>query len=265
MYQLNRANKKLCMLAVLLAAPCAALAQATAPAAKPAETAEPAAAPQAMTPEKFHELVQRVTFFRGAYAREITGFSFAIPRGWHLADNADARRLEAGSGRPDDTFLAAWVVSEAQPLTQATPVVRVRWRGDGLIAIGTIEDIAPDLLVTFAEKHPPELRLVSSPGKFMHYVAPPLLDNKTALWVEERADASGKGSVFDCHAVHLARRGFLEFSMIGVDAATQKTCAATLRMFTDTLKFDPSRDYPASVEGVPKAPYNLAQLITQTK
>ena len=269
MYPLNRANKtmRITLAVLVLAASCAASAQGTAPAAKPAETAasEPAAAPQAMTPEKFHELVQRVTFFRGAYAREITGFSFAIPKGWHLADNADARRLEAGSGRPDDTVLAAWVVSEAQPLTQATPVVRVRWRGDGLIAIGTIEDIAPDLLVTFAEKHPPELRLASSPGKFMRYVAPPLLDNKTALWVEERADASGKGSVFDCHAVHLARRGFLEFSMIGVDAATQKTCAATLRMFTDTLKFDPSRDYPASVEGVPKAPYNLAQLITQTK
>jgi len=240
-----------------------AFAQDTA--AKAPETAAASAAPEAMKPEQFHELVQRVTFYRGAYAREITGFSFTIPKGWHLADNADARRLEAATGRPEDQFLAAWVTPEAVPLTQTSPVVRVRWRGDGLITTGTIEDIAPDLLVAFAEKHPPEQRLASSPGKFIRYVAPPLLDNKTALWVEERADASGKGSVFDCHAVHRARRGLLEFSMIGADTNTQKTCPATLRMFADSLKFDPARDYPASTEGYAKAPYNLAQLITQTK
>jgi hypothetical protein len=231
---------------------------------KAAKEPEVAVTPEAMTPDKFHELVQRVTFYRGAYAREITGYSFAIPKGWHLADNADARRLESGMGRPDDQYLAAWIVAESSPLTQQSPIVRVRWRGDGLVQTGTIEDISADLLVAFAEKHTPEQRLVSSPGKFQHFVAPPLLDNKTAAWVEERADASN-GSVFDCHAVHLSRRGFLEFSMIGVDANTSKTCAATLRMFTDSLKFDPARDYPAAIEGVAKAPYNLAQLITQTK
>lgn len=251
----------LAVLAISVGAP--TLAQNTA--TKTPEAAAAPVTPEAMTPDKFHELVQRVTFFRGAYAREITGYSFAIPKGWHLADNADARRLEAGMGRPDDQYLAAWIVAEATPLTQQSPVVRVRWRGDGLVPTGTIEDIGPDLLVAFAEKHTPEQRLVSSPGKFLHFVAPPLLDNKTAAWVEERADANGKGSVFDCHAVHLARRGFLEFSMIGVDANTSKTCAATLRMFTDSLKFEPTRDYPATTEGVAKAPYNLAQLITQTK
>lgn len=265
MFTTTDANRtvRVLLTALSLTAFCApALAQDTAAKAPEAATA---ATPEAMTPDKFRELVQRVTFFRGSYAREITGYSFAIPKGWHFADNADARRLEAGVGRPDDQFLAVWIVSETQPLTQQSPVVRVRWRGEGLVQTGTIEDIAPDLLVTFAEKHPAEQRLASSPGKFLRYVTPPLLDNKTASWVEERAGADAKGSVFDCHAVHLARRGFLEFSMIGVDANTSNTCAATLRMFTDSLKFEPSRDYPATIEGHAKAPYNLAQLITQTK
>ncbi len=168
------------------------------------------------------------------------------------------------TGHPDDPDVVAWIVALNQPVTNPqTWVVRVRWRGDGLIA-ATPADLETKQLEA-AMARPAEKRLASSAGTFKRFVDEPELVGHVVDWVEERTPAVGKGPVFDCHAVRLARRGILEFSIIGVSEAVSKTCGATLQGFTEKLTFDGEHDYPDQPGTNPKAAYSLAGLVTQTK
>ena len=166
-----------------------------------------------------------------------------VPTTFHLAENSDARNLEMATGHPDDPDVVAWIVALNQPVTNPqTWVVRVRWRGDGVIA-ATPADLETKQLEA-AMARPAEKRLASSAGTFKRFVDEPELIGHVVDWVEERTPASGKGPVFDCHAVRLARRGILEFSIIGVSEAVSKTCGATLQAFTEKLTFDGEHEYP---------------------
>jgi len=228
-------------------------------AAAPAEAAAPATPPPSLK-----EVASHVQWYRGAYSREATGFQFTVPSNYHLAENNDARNLEMATGHPDDVDVVAWIVALNQPITNPqTWVVRVRWRGDGVVA-ATPADLEAKQLDA-ARARPTEKRLASSDGTFKRFVDEPELIGRVVDWVEERTPASGKGSVFDCHAVRLARRGILEFSIIGVNEAVAKTCAATLQGFTEKLTFDEAHEYPDQPGTNPKAPYTLAGLVTQTK
>jgi hypothetical protein len=221
-------------------------------------------APAAEQPPNLREVASHVQWYRGLYSREATGFQFMVPATYHLAENNDARNLEMATGHPDDPDVVAWIVALNQPVTNPqTWVVRVRWRGDGVIA-ATPADLEAKQLEA-ARARPAEKRLASSEGTFKRFVDEPELIGHVVDWVEERTPASGKGSVFDCHAVRLARRGILEFSIIGVNEAVAKTCAATLQGFTEKLTFDEAHEYPDQAGSNPKAPYSLAGLVTQTK
>lgn len=248
---------------------CSASAIAAAPPAKGAAKAEAAAtsdapAPATDKPPSLKEVAAHVQWYRGNYSRIATGFEFPVPTTFHLAENNDARNLEMATGHPDDPDIVAWIVPLNLPVTSPQSwVVRVRWRGDGVIAANPADLETKSLEAALARS--PERRLASSGGSFKRFVDTPQLTGHVVDWVEERTPASGKGSVFDCHAVRLARRGILEFSIVGVNEAVSKTCAETLHSFTDQLTFDELHEYPAQTGTNPKAAYSLAGLVTQTK
>lgn len=246
----------------------ATAAGAASPPAKGAK-AEPAAATtaaatDAQPPPSLRQVAAHVQWYRGGYSRIATGFEFSIPPTFHLAENNDARNLEMASGHPDDNDLVAWAVPlNVQVTNPQVWVVRIRWRGDGLV---NADPAALDTKqIESAMARQPEKRLASSGGTFKRFVDAPELSGHIVDWVEERTPASGKGSLFDCHAVRLARRGILEFSIIGVSEAVQKGCADTLRAFTDKLTFDETHEYPAQPGTTPKAPYSLSSLVAQTR
>ena len=246
----------------------AATAGAATPPAKGAK-AEPAPTPaeakaDTQPPPSLRQVAAHVQWYRGGYSRIATGFEFTIPATFHLAENNDARNLEMASGHPDDNDLVAWAVPLSVQVTNPQVwVVRIRWRGDGLVNADPAE--LDTKQVEAARSRQPEKRLASSGGTFKRFVDPPELSGHVVDWVEERTPANGKGSLFDCHAVRLARRGILEFSIVGVSEAVQKGCADTLRAFTDKLTFDDTHEYPAQPGTNPKAPYSLAALVAQTR
>jgi len=230
----------------------------------PAAPAAEAAPAPAEKPATLREVASHVQWYRGSYAREATGFQFPVPATYHLAESNDARNLEMASGRPDDPEAVAWIVPLNMPITNPqTWVVRVRWRGDGLINANPADLEAPQL--QSAQARPAEKRLSSSGGAFKAFVETPQLRGHVVNWVEERTPASGKGAVFDCHAIRLARRGILEFSIVGVSDAVRKTCTETLRTFADNVTFDSAHEYPDPPGTTPKAPYSLSTLVAQTK
>jgi hypothetical protein len=242
---------------------------AAAPPAKGASTPPPppaadAAAPAAEKQPSLREVAAHVQWYRGSYSREATGFQFSVPPTFHLAESNDARNLEMASGHPDDPDAVAWIVPLNTPIANPqTWVVRVRWRGDGLVNANPADLETAQLDSAMAR--PAEKRLASSGGTFKSFVESPQLRGHVVNWVEERTPANGKGAQFDCHAVRLARRGILEFSIIGVGDAVRKTCTETLRTFTDKLTFDDLHEYPDQAGTTPKAPYSLSTLVAQTK
>ena len=260
--------RKLPIAAALTAILYAATSGAATPPAKGAkaapEAAPAAAATDAQPPPSLRQVAAHVQWYRGGYSRIATGFQFTIPATFHLAENNDARNLEMASGHPDDNDLVAWAVPlNVQVTSPQVWVVRIRWRGDGLVNADPAE--LDTKRVEAAMSRQPERRLASSGGTFKRFVDAPELSGHVVDWVEERTPASGKGALFDCHAVRLARRGILEFSIVGVSEAVQKGCAETLRAFTDKLTFDDLHEYPAQPGTSPKAPYSLAALVAQTR
>ncbi len=99
----------------------------------------------------------------------------------------------------------------------------------------------------------------------MCFVSAPARREHVFDWVEARDGEGSKDSVYDCHAVRLARKGMLEFSIVGVNEEVQKTCLETLRPIADHVKFRDPLDYPAVVKGERTAPYTLGGLISQTQ
>jgi hypothetical protein len=258
--------RKITIAAVLASMFCAGTAIAAAP---PKAGSKPEAAPapaDTTTPAdkvpSLREVAAHVQWYRGNYSRTATGFEFQIPSNYHLAENNDARNLEMASGHPDDPDAVAWIAPLNEVLTNPQAwVIRVRWRGDGLITASSADLESKQLETAMAL--PAEKRLASSGGNFKRFVDEPQLVGHVVDWVEER-NVNGKG-VFDCHAVRLARRGLLEFSIIGVSEAIAKNCAETLHAFTDKVSFDESHEYPQQAGTNPKAAYSLTNLVTQTK
>lgn len=255
-------------IALLTALNVASVVAATPPAkgakADAAAAPAPPAAADAQPMPTLRQVAAHVQWYRGGYSRIATGFQFTIPSNFHLAENNDARNLEMASGHPDDNDLVAWAVPlNVQVTNPQVWVVRIRWRGDGLVNADPAELDTKQIEAAMARQ--PEKRLASSGGTFKRFVDAPELSGHVLDWVEERTPATGKVAMFDCHAVRLARRGILEFSIVGVSDAVQKTCAATLRAFTDKLTFDETHEYPAQPGTNPKSPYSLAALVAQTR
>jgi hypothetical protein len=221
--------------------------------------------PRVASAEDLRWLASRVTFYRGRFERPTTGYTLTIPSAFHLLDNADARRMEAAFGHPLDKKLVAWGVEQNLALTDpALWVVRMRWMNEGLVVASAGELDATGLLnAARTQTHVP--RLASSGGSLQRFVAAPAHDGNVIYWVEERLPEGAKTSVFDCHALRLARKGVLEFSIVGARDALQKSCLATLRAFAQTVTFEPALDYPTVTAGVVLAPYSLSGLIAQTQ
>lgn len=251
-------------LGVLLLATCLASA---ASARQPADAA-PAAedpAPARVSSEEWRGIANRVVFYRGRFERPTTGYTMIIPTDFHLLDNADARRLEIALGHPDDKHLVAWAVDRNIALTDPQLwVVRVRWMNEGLVVASSGELDAAGLLKA-AQTQPHVPRLAGSGGKLQRFVAAPARNGNEIDWVEQRQPDAAKSSVYDCHALRLARKGVLEFSIVGAGENRQAFCLATLRAFAQNVSFDPELEYPANTEGNKLAPYSLSGLIAQTQ
>ena len=241
---------------VALASP----AMRTPPSPEPATEAEP---PRRATPAELQRLAEKVDFMRGRFAREAIGMRFEIPRSQHLLAGADARHADTALRGEHDTHLVGWMVDANKTLTDANlRVVRLRWRHDGLVAA---EPAMPDsdalLEATRTRTHVP--RLFGSGGSLLRYDSPPARDGATVVWSEERQLDGVKASVFDCHAVRLARKGVLEFSIAGVDAKAAKSCVDELSSLAASVQFDAGTDYPPQADNEPVAPYTLDALIAQ--
>lgn len=227
-------------------------------------TAPADAPPRRVTPSELRYLTSAVTFSRGRFAREILGLQFDIPSGYHMLDGVQARRVQGALTGSADEQLIGMVIGEDGVFSDPTlPIVQLRWLNDGLVT-PTAEALDPAPLLAAATAGPHISRLVDSGGHLLRYVSPPIRSGPTIVWSEERQLADAKKTSFDCHALRLARKGVLEFSLVGLDAAAVKSCAATLRQFVDRSRFLPDYDYPAEGDSARLAPYSLVSLITQT-
>ncbi|HEY8009704.1 MAG TPA: DUF2167 domain-containing protein [Rudaea sp.] len=245
---------------------CLSLAAGSSVAQPAADEPPPAdAVPQRASPQELRHVASRVTFYRGRFERTITGYTMEIPAGFHLIDSNDARLLDAALGRPFDKRLVASVMELNLALTDPQLwLVRVRWMNEGLVVASAGELDAKGLLdAARSQTHVP--RLAGSGGTLQRFVVPPTRTGAEVDWVEERLPEGAKTTVFDCHALHLARKGVLEFSIVGASAGLQKTCLATVREFAQSVSFDPSLDYPAVPGSNFLAPYSLSGLIAQTQ
>ncbi|MGH8121876.1 MAG: DUF2167 domain-containing protein [Rudaea sp.] len=234
--------------------------------AQPAADEPPAdAVPQRASAQELRDLAAHVTFYRGRFERTITGYTLEIPRGFHLIDSADARLLDIALGRPLDKRLVASLMELNLALTDPQLwLVRVRWMNEGLVVASAGELDAKGLLD--AARHEPHVpRLAGSGGTLLRFVSAPVRAGAEVDWVEERLPERTKTSVFDCHALRLARKGVLEFSIIGAGPGLQKTCLATVRELAQSVSFDPSLDYPEVPGSNTLAPYSLSGLIAQTQ
>jgi hypothetical protein len=237
-------------------------AMRTPPSPEPATEAEP---PRRATPAELQRLAEKVDFLRGRFVREAIGMRLDIPRNQHLLAGADARHADTALRGEYDAYLVGWMIAANKTLTDANlRIVRVRWRHDGLVAAeSTMPDA--DALVEAAHARAYAPRLFGSGGSLLRYDSPPARDGATVVWSEERQLDGAKASVFDCHAVRLARKGVLEFSIAGVDAKAAKSCVGELSSLAASVQFDAGTDYPAQAEGEPPAPYTLDALIAQTQ
>lgn len=228
----------------------------------PATEADP---PRRATPTELKRLAETVVFERGRFVREAIGMRMDIPRGQHIVAGTDARRVDTALRGENDTHLIGWVIDANKTLTDPNlRIVRLRWRHDGLVAPNPAP-FDPAALIEGANARAPMPRLSGSGGTLLRYEAAPVREGSTVLWSEERQPAGESKSVYDCHALRLARKGVLELSIIGVDAKTAKSCPDELGALAASVRFEPELDYPAQIEGERLAPYSLGALIAQTQ
>ncbi|MBS0582273.1 MAG: hypothetical protein JSS42_04145 [Proteobacteria bacterium] len=242
------------------AAPASPERSSTQPASALADEAEPA---RRATAEELRGLAGRVAFLRGRYAREAIGMHLDIPRGQHMLAGTEARRADAALRGVDDTHLIGWMIAQDRTISDPNlRIVRLRWRHDGLVA-GDAAD--PAALLDAAHTRPRVPRLAGSGGTLLRYDVAPEREGSTIVWSEERQPEGAATSVHDCHALRLARKGVLEFSIVGVDAKAAQSCADELRSLAATVRFDAESDYPARIQGERLAAYSLSGMITQTQ
>jgi len=228
---------------------------------------EPAAEepPRRATPAELRRLAEILSFQRGRFVREAVGMNFDIPRGQHLLAGADARRVDTALRGENDTHLIGWMIPADKTLTDPNlHVVRIRWRHDGLVATDSAP-LDPAALLAAAQAQTRVPRLSGSGGTLLGYDAAPERQGSTIVWSEERQPEGATTSVFDCHALRLARKGVLEFSIVGADAKAAKSCTDELRALATAVRFDASADYPEQAQGERVAVYSLVGLITQTQ
>ncbi len=229
------------------------------------ETSAGNAAPQPASPAEMRYLASQVTFYRGRFERPITGYALMIPSAFHLLDYPDARRVDTALGHPLDHHLVGMAVDRDIALTDPHLwLVRVRWLSDGLV-VAKAGELDAKGLIDAAHSQPHVPRLAGSGGTLRRFVDAPVRDGAEIDWVEERLPEDAKISVLDCHALRLARKGVLEFSVVGVGPGLQKTCLASVREFAQSVSFDPTLDYPMVPGSNFLAPYSLSGLIAQTQ
>jgi hypothetical protein len=241
------------------AAPTSAAAQTSSSSADQGEPVRRA------TPAELRSLAEHVAFLRGRYAREAIGMRMDIPRGQHLLAGAEARRADIALRGVDDAHLIGWMIADNKNLTDANlHIVRLRWRHDGLVA-GDAATLEPAALLDAAHAQPRVPRLAGTDGALLRYVDAPVREGSTVIWSEERQPENAKTSVFDCHALRLARKGVLEISIVGADAKAAKSCVGELGALAATVHFEAESDYPARIQGERLATYSLSGMITQTQ
>ncbi|HEX7916185.1 hypothetical protein [Rudaea sp.] len=229
----------------------------------PAQASEAEPPPRPATAAELNDLAAHVLFLRGRFVREAIGMRLDIPRGQHLLAGTDARNTDTALRGEVDAHLIGWMIAVDRTITDPNlRIVRLRWRHDGLVA-GDAAD--PAALLDIAHAHSPAPRLAGSGGTLVRYDVAPEREGSTIIWSEERQPEGAATSAHDCHALRLARKGVLEFSIVGVDANAATACTTELRALVATVRFDPESDYPAQIQGEHLAPYSLSGMVTQTQ
>jgi hypothetical protein len=229
----------------------------------PAQVSEAEPPPRPATTAELNDLAAHVLFLRGRFVREAIGMRVDIPRGQHLLAGTDARVADTALRGEVDPHLIGWMIAVDKTITDPNlRIVRLRWRHDGLVA-GDAAD--PAALLDAAHTRTPAPRLAGSGGTLVRYDVAPEREGSTIIWSEERQPEGAASSVHDCHALRLARKGVLEFSIVGVDAKAAQSCTDELRSLVATVRFDAESDFPAQIQSEHLAAYSLSGMITQTQ
>ncbi|HWU52634.1 MAG TPA: DUF2167 domain-containing protein [Tahibacter sp.] len=229
-----------------------------------AEFENPAPVPVQERPAEtisYAEAARRAVFNRGRYTREAIGVTIDVPAKFRLINAADARRMDRSRGRPEDNRVLGWIIHEKLALTDPDAWhVNMRWLSDGWIAAAPLDAVA--LLDDAQRNKTPNPRVVVSNGDLLGYAAAPQFDGQVLDWTEERLLVNSDDRVVDCHALHLGRRGALEFSIVGMPSASAALCQSTVRLLAARTSFMPGKEYAeAPPEGL-RAPYTVAALTT---
>lgn len=238
-------------------------ASASAPRSREPDTPARAQTAEELAPPPLRVVLRAVTFQHGGMERSSAGFQLVIPDHFRGLSATDAHRLEASMRQTPDIREIAWVAHESVALDAPDAWhVSVRWLPDGWVAGSGMLD--PWQLLKAAQ-HATSGRLAGSGGDLIGYAVAPSAEDGVYNWVEERLPAGAPASVLDCHAIKLARRGVLEFTVAGQPVGTQQLCGATVRLLARHARFDPDADYTAAPpDSGPRAGYALADLIAGT-
>lgn len=241
------------------------VARATATAAAP-RSREPDTPARALTPQEtaapsLHQALAAATFQRGAFERATLGFAIDLPAHFHALAAGDVRRIQSSRDLPADPREIAWIVHESVALdAPAAWHVGVRWHSDGWVPPANVADGWN--LLQQAQRHGGNAHLAGSGGDLIGYAIAPGFAGGVADWVEERLPAGAAASVLDCHALRLARRGMLEFTVVGAPPGAQALCAASVRLLARSTRFESGADYSTAATDARRAPYSLPDLLS---
>ncbi|WP_257389118.1 DUF2167 domain-containing protein, partial [Tahibacter caeni] len=210
----------------------------------------------------YAEAARSAVFNRGRYTRDAIGVTIDVPSKFRLISGADARRMDRARGRNEDSRGMGWIIHEKLALTDPDAWhVNVRWLSDGWIAAAPLDPVA--LLDDAQRNKSPKPHVLVSNGDLLGYAAAPQFDGQVLDWAEERLLVNSDDRVVDCHALRLGRRGALEFSVVGMPAASAALCQTTVRLLASRAIFMQGKEYAeaAPPEGL-RAPYTVAALTT---
>ncbi|UXI68466.1 DUF2167 domain-containing protein [Tahibacter amnicola] len=214
----------------------------------------------------YADVANSVVFQRGRWAREATGFSLDVPHSFHILGGNDARRLTTALGGAEDSRLIGWVQHENLDIKDTKAWhVKVRWHPDGWIGADAkgLDSIA--LLQKAQAQGARPTGVLSSAGDLVGYAVAPGFDGHVVDWSEERLAPDSDKTVVDCHAVALGLRGAVEFTILGMPAASRALCHSSVLLLANRITFNTGREYTPTApgDGLPRAPYTLSGLITR--
>ncbi len=218
------------------------------------------------------DVVDRLPFQRRNVRLAHSYTNIDIPQHFRFVDRPALRDLFYARGRGLPDAVSGLIVHESVELRSQDPwLVLIRWLPIGNVAADRANRWNTAEMLDAAQRQGRLRRatgLAADQGSvtLAGFVEAPVFDtaSQRLTWVERLDPLSGGEPRLDCHAVRLARRGVLWFTIESIAASRQELCLRTVRLMADRAVFDERyrhRDYNSTTDR--KAEKSINQLVEQ--